>query len=1132
VGQVWDHTGAVVPAAVLSVTNVETNVTVRATSNETGAYEALYLLPGVYHLSAERAGFKTWTQAGVRLRTGERLRIDIRLEVGAVTETVQVTAQAPALESTTGAIAQVIDSRQVADLPLRSGSISWVYGMAPGVVLTSLPYDGPWNIAQSSGLSVAGARAGGIDFNIDGVSNNSYDGQTAFVPPPDMVQEIRIDTAAYDAAIGHTTGGAVNISLKSGTNALHGTLGTWVSSGPMMTRNFFTNRFIFDPTTGPITPQKIKANTPSLRWLRYSVAVGGPVYLPGLYNGRNKTFWEFGWQSHNRRRPVATVHTVPTAAQREGDFSALLALGSQYQIYDPRTTAPSGASRFSRQPLAGNRLPASRIDPAALRILKYFPAPNTAGTADGLNNYARTRQDTQDLYQPVARVDHNFSQRHRMFARYSHTDFYGGFDHLVEGSNVRGRKRQRPHRGVALDNVLVLSPQVVLDVRYGFTWFREFETFKNIGWDLSEFGFPASLLSQLDPQGISFPEIQVAGLLQLGNNGGFNRTNYAHTLLTVLNWNKANHSLKFGADLRGLWENNLTYGNISPRLDFGDAYTRGPLDNSPAAPTGQGLASFLLGIPTGGFTDVNDSRAESSRFYSGFFQDDWRLTKNFTLNLGLRWEYEGPITERFNRSSADFDFRTVNPIDADARARYARQPLPEIPASEFRTVGGLTFLGLGGNPRRLRDPHWTAFMPRLGFAWQLSPRLVVRGGYGIFYGLLGAEFDDVSQPGFNQRTNVVSSLDNGITYVASIANPFPFGLERPLGARGGLTTFLGRSPGFFSSDGRRPYTQRWSYSVQVEPVRQTVVEVGYLGSRSTRLRSPTSFNPVPARYLSTSPVRDQATIDFLSARVANPFVGITGFAGTALFSAANTTRSQLLRPYPHFTDLTTGLPAGSAWYHALTARFERRFSRGLQFQANYTWSKTLEAVNYRNNTDALPEHVVSNLDRPHRLTVSALYELPFRAPRLWNHLAGGWQIQAIYQAQSGAGLAFGNVIYTGRFSDLKLPGSQQSLQQWFNTEGFERRAQAQVANNLRTLPTRFSGVRADGINLWDLSAHKNFRVHERLTVQLRGEAEGAMNHPNFAGPNLNPASTLFGQVTATQTGQEERRIFVGLKLVL
>ncbi|MBI4873667.1 MAG: TonB-dependent receptor [Acidobacteria bacterium] len=1137
-GQVTDSTGAVVPRATVRATNSETRVVTHTVSNQQGAYEIPYLNPGTYRLEAEVTGFKRWAQGSVEVRTGERLRIDVQLEVGNVAESVEVTAESPVLESVTSTVGQVIGSKQSAELPLRGGSLAWLYTMAPGVVLPSLPAGGPWNIDQASAARVAGGGLGSFDFNLDGVSSNSYGGRSAFVPPPDMVQELRIDTTSYDAAIGHSTGGSVNISLKTGTNRLHGTAGVWLATGPMVTRNLFLNKFIFDPNTGPVTPEKIKANTPVDRWWRNSFSAGGPVFLPKIYDGRNRTFWMFGYQGHNRSQPVQNSSSVPTEAQRGGDFSALLRLGSQYQIYDPFTTTPSGA-RFARQPLAGNIIPASRIDPGARIILKYFPLPNSAGSADGQQNYTVPGPKVQIMHAPVVRIDHNIGDRERLFFRYSRTDFDGQFDRLVKDSNVRGRSRRRPHRGAAFDHVWVMSPQWVLDTRYGFTWFQEVESFDNFGFDLKELGFPSSLISQLDPRAVSFPQVMVSGLLQLGNAGGFRETYYSHSLLNTLSWTKGLHAIRFGADIRLLYDNSTTYGNVSPRLNFDPNYTRGPLDNSTNAPFGQGLASMLFGIPTGGYADVNDSRAEASQFYAVFVQDDWRIAKKLTLNLGWRWEIETPTKERYNRATRDFDFLTPNPIEAQARAQYARAPIPEIAAGAFRTPGGVTFLGAGGVPRTIRNPYYGAWMPRIGLAYQLTPRTVVRGGYGIFFSLLGADFSDVSQPGFNQRTTIVPTNNNGVTYIASITNPLPSGMEKPRGASGGLLTYLGRSPGFFSADGRRPYTQRFNFNIQFEPMKRTVLEIGYMGSRSVRQPVSTNFNAVPAQYLSTSPVRDQAVIDFLSANVANPFRGLDGFQGTAFSTGQNTSRSQLLRPFPHFTDLSTGLPAGFSWYHGFTTRLDRRFSSGFLLQANYTWSTTMEAVTYLNDTDSYPNRGVSDLDRPHRLTVSGVWELPFGrgryllrdSPGWLDQVVGGWQVQAIYNAQMGAPLAFGNLIYNGTYGQMVLPAGQRTLERWFNTGGFEKNSRLQLGNNIRTFPARIRPVRGPGINLWDISAFKNFRIREGLKLQLRGEAEGALNHPNLATPNTTPTSTLFGSINATSSGEGERRIFVGLKLI-
>jgi len=1128
-GQVTDNTGAVVPGVTVKATNLDTGVTVRSVTNAQGRYEIPFLIPGPYKVEAEMAGFKTWVQARVDLRMEDTLQIDISLEVGNVNEVVNVTAEAPLVDATSGNVSQVMTSDQISEMPLRSGSLAWAYAMSPGVVLNDRPFDGPWNIDQSSNISVGGSRGYGADYNVDGVSNNAYGGRTAFVPPPDMVQEVRVNVVTYDASLGRATGASVNVSLKSGTNRVQGSLQVSGSGGPMMTRNFFTNKFIFDPTTGPITKEKIDANTPSVRWMRYSAAVGGPVVLPRVYDGRNKTFWMFGYQTHDRVRPNATSYSVPTIPQRSGDFSELLKLGSQYQIYDPYTTVPASNNRFSRSPFPGNVIPRSRLNPVAQKIVNYFPPPNVSGTADFLNNFSYTFQNFQTLNQPVARIDHNFSERHRFFGRYAQSNFHGDFDRQVPNSPVRGRLRARPYRGVALDDILVLSSDFVLDVRYGFTWFQEFENYANSGWDLSEFGFPASLIQAIDPKGRTFPEIAIADLHTLGNVGGFYQTNYSHSILAVANYLRQKHSLKIGADARGLFANEKTYDNASPHLDFAETYTRGPMDNSAVAPTGQGLASFLLGIPSGGWIDVNDSRAASSKFLAAFVQDDWRLSSRLTLNLGLRWEYESPITERYNRFTRDFDFITPNPVEPLVRAKYALSPIAEIPPDQFRVIGGVRFAGREGAPRGLREPYWRAVMPRFGFAYGLKRSLVARGGFGMYYDLLGVDFTDVPQPGFNQRTNAVISTDSGQTYVGSISNPFPFGVEFPKGASGGLMTYLGRAPAFFSADGRRPYVARWNFTLQWQPMRQNLFEIGYLASRGVRVQTSTDFNPVPRQYLSRLPVRDQATINFLTAAVTNPFLGVSGFEGSNWFTQRTVQRSVLLKPYPQFSGLTAPLPAGATWYHAFTARFERRFHRGLQAQVNYTWSKFMQASSYLNPTDDIPEHVVGSFDRPHRISISAIYSLPFGGKNRW---LGGWQAVAVFNGQSGPALSFGNVIYYGTYPEIRLPVSERTIDRWFNTSGFVTASGQQLANNIRTFPSRISAVRADGINVWDLSLQKTFPLKERYRLQFRAQAEGAMNHPNFAPPNTTVTSTLFGKVTATQgSGQEERRIFLGLKFL-
>jgi hypothetical protein len=411
----------------------------------------------------------------------------------------------------------------------------------------------------------------------------------------------------------------------------------------------------------------------------------------------------------------------------------------------------------------------------------------------------------------------------------------------------------------------------------------------------------------------------------------------------------------------------------------------------------------------------------------------------------------------------------------------------------------------------------------------------VRGGYGIFYELLGASINDVNQQGFSQRTNVVPSLDNGLTFRASLANPMPDGALPPAAASAGLLTFVGRSPGFFDPSRRSGYMQRWSLGVQREMPGRVLMEVSYVGNRGTLLDVDRDLTAVPERYYSRSLVRDDANINFMTANVANPFFGIAAFEGTGL-SGRNTSRAQLLTPYPHFAAISTADDIGYSWYHSLQMRVDKRFARGLTIQGAYTFSKFMEAIELLNAYDAAPTEVISPQDRPHHVSVTGIYELPAgrgrrflsRAHPLLDGIAGGWQVQAIYQWQIGAPLGFGNVAYYGAsLNDIKLDRPTPDL--WFNINGFEREPARQLDWNVRAFPLRLSGVRIDGFNQWDISLIKSFPIRERMRFQLRAEAQNALNHAMFAGPNATPTNSLFGRVSATQF-PEQRRITIAGKL--
>ncbi len=1133
-GLITDSSGSVVPNASVSATHLDMNTRTPTASNEAGNYDMQFLLPGVYRIVVEAQGFKRYTREPIEVRVGDTITLNITLEVGAVTETITVTGEAPLLESATANIGQVIDRRQLDDLPIGGGNVLYLAQMSAGVTTTQTPGHNwlPSAVDSMSNIMVAGTRSGSSEFTLDGISNMTRT-NNSFAPPADMVQEFRMQAVSYDASQGHAAGGTVSMSLKAGTNALHGSLKWDVAPNPWQANSFFTNKQIYDTTTGPVTPEKIRLLSPPRKVNRYAATVGGPVQLPRLYDGRNRTFWMYGFQGFNRRNPNNSYHTVPTAAQKAGDFSSLLAINSTYQIYDPATITPAAGGRFSRQPFPGNRIPAARLDPSGRAYLQYFGEPNLPGTVDGRNNYQITHGNSNDFYQNMGRVDHVFNDRHRMFARVTQSwlNFYREDIFL---NRVRGMDRHRKQRGVALDDVYVVSPSLLVNVKYGFTRFIESDFPFSRGWDLSTLGLPASLTSQLDSQAIAFPQTIIDGYADLGHAGGSQYITNYHTFAGSLNQTRGNHSFRYGGEYRVKRENTYSFGNVAPRLEFGNTWTRGPLDNSPAAPIGQGLASFMLGIPTGGGVDLNASRAEQSLFAGLYAQDDWKLTRKLTVNLGLRWEYEGAPTERFNRSVRGYDYATPNPISARARANYAAAPIPELPLASFRTIGGMTFTGLDSQPRGLFVTGKKNIAPRIGLAYQLTPKTVLRSGYGIFFDVVGVDRIHVNQAGFSQRTNLVASLDNGQTFIANLRNPFPDGLVKPGDVN--LATFVGRGISFFPERYPTPYMQRWSFSIQRELPNRMLAEVGYIGNRGTRLATSTQQNPVPRQYLSTSLERDQRTIDFLSAAVTNPFFGLPEFAGSGM-TGRTVGRSQLLREFPHFQGMSAASSDGYSWYHALIARAEKRFSHGYTFNVNYTWSKFMEATSFLNDTDPSTHRVISDQDRPHRLTLTGIYELPIGrgkaiagGARGWvQSVIGGWQAQAIYQYQAGAPIGFGNIIFRGNLHDLVLPASQRTTERWFNVDaGFERSSARQLASNIRTFPLRLTGLRMDGDNYWDMSFSKEFRITERMKLQLRTDWEGAMNHASFSSPNNSPTSTLFGQVTSTRG--EARRIYVGAKL--
>jgi hypothetical protein len=1032
----------------------------------------------------------------------------LSLEIGATSETVTVTDATPLLASTEASLGQVVDERRVLDLPLFAGNAMDLVHLAPGTVNGTdmrLRKAG-FNNAPSQ-FSTDGGGNYQNEFSIDGVSNTYSDGtspRVAFSPPQTAISEFKIQTSVFDASLGHTMGSTVNVSTKAGTNDVHGEMHEWFRHSALDAPDIFQNR----------SGQGLAVYQDN----RYGLSVGGPVVVPKAYNGKNRTFWFFSWEANKFGSAAggSATSTVPTAKMRNGDFSEYLARGSTYQLYDPFTTVKQG-DRYVRQPIPGNIIPTNRIDPVGKKLIELFPLPNQAGTSDFLNNYFRTGKALEDYWVWLTRFDHSFSENHRIFVRL-HRDFWEEDKNRWFNNDVSGIVLNRNNKGFAFDDVYVFNPTFLMNFRYGIT-FQDFpERRVSRGYDLSTLGFSQQLVSLIPDKSLAtIPYVNIAPYTVISNWESGDGYTASTTNSFVLNLSKlqGDHNLRFGPEVRIYRESRNRYNTaVSPQFTYSSAYTK--LNDTSASPTRGGeVAAMLLGVPAGSMS-ITDSYVEQDKYLALYLHDDWKIRKNLTLNLGVRWELETPITERFDRSALHYAFGTPNPLNDAARAKYALSPIPELPADQFRAMGGLTFADSGN--RNYWDGEKNNLAPRVGLAYQPTPKTVIRAGYGVFFASIGVNYTNTNLTGFSQSTPIQASLDNGLTYIANNANPFPTGLIKPPRSAGGLLTNIGQSVSFFAQNRKHPYSQRWSIGIQRELPMKVMVEMSYVGNRNTRININRELSYTPRQYLSTSPVRDQTTIDYLGKTSPSPYYGLNSIFGTTM------TRANLLRPYNQFSSVVLqGDPAGYSWYHSMQSRIERRFANGWTGQLSYTWSRAMEAVEFLNSSDPMPYESVSNMDRPHRVSGSGIWEIPYGHSRRWgsgmpgalNFILGGWQFNGLYQHQSGEPLGFGNRIFTGSLDDIVLSEGQRGVDGWFNVNaGFERSSAKQLASNIRTFPLRFSGVRGPTQDRWDFSMIKNFRISERFNSQFRAETFNAMNHPNLSNPNTDPTSSAFGTITS------------------
>lgn len=1162
-GVITDASGAAVPGARVTVTNMDTRVAGETTSTGAGAYTALYLLPGRYSVSVEAAGFKRLVRDGVELRVSERLALDLQLEVGAVQDVVNVTAEAPLLELNSATTGQIIDRRRITELPLGEGNPMTLIQMAPGIVVTggytsnsALSNSGPSNFE-------ANGSPGGNEFTMDGAPNtadrqSNGAARVGLQPPTDAVEEFKVVTASFDAQHGRTAGGSVDVAVRSGTNEVHGTLYHFVRNDIFSANNFFNNRQGLD--------------RPTRRYNRFGGTVGGPVLLPKIYDGRNRTFFFTSYEQIRPISPSFETWTLPGEAYRRGDFSALANRATPLLVYDPLTARRDGA-RVVRAPLTCNGVPnvvcASRISPIASNFLSYLPLPNT-NFDQPTNNFFGNARPTNDYYVFIARGDHQFSEKHRMFVRYSksyRTELDENSTGRVNGVRATGRIGHRGNDAGVVDYVYIRSASTVLNLRASLARFiQDRVSMASQDFDIRQMGFSPQALALFTAN--TLPQMNISGWANLVEPTGFNNATPTWAFQPTLTRFAGSHAMKMGYDYRVYQQNRREQTYQAGQYSFGNNWTR-INDQNPSIPLeqnqAQSLASFLMGFPTGGNFPLLADNAATAKYQALFFQDDWKVTRRLTLNLGFRYELDMGTTERYNRMIRDFDDSVTSPADAAVRANYALNPIPEIPADQFRLRGGLLFADAQNRSAFRADRN--NFQPRIGGAYQISDKTVLRAGWGMF--MVPFVLDGINQNGFNRNTPLVASDDLGLTFRATLANPFPAGyiaeINRDLGS------LLGQNPGLVvPSERKNGMVHRWQVSLQRELPGRWLVEAAYIGNSGVDLLTTVNANPVFRQYQSLSPVRDQALINFLDTPVANPFRGVEAFTGTNLYTATVVSRRTLLRPFPHFTGLSRERYDGSSSFQSGQLRVEKRFSKGYTMMGSYVWSKYLEAVTLLNDTDPNYERRLNDADSPHRFTLSGIYELPFGRGRTFgsswgkglNMLAGGWQLQGLFQYQAGRPLTLGNVYYSGSLSSLKpvinsstigvLGGTniidnvfQTNIQNtgfYFSDAAVQTNGQLdytkqrndtriQLADNLRTLPSRAANFRDMPIALLDLSVIKNFEFTETVRLQFRAEAINAPNRFHFQGPNLNPRDSNFGRVTSTGSPTLPREFQLGLRLV-
>ncbi len=1152
-GTVKDATGAVVPKVTITATNPATEVSETVTTDEVGRYIFPALRPAFYNLKVEAAGFKTIVRSNVELRVGLQTDLDFGLELGEVTETVQVTSESTLLNTVSAALGTEVTNRYIIDMPLLDRQISNLSFLAPGV--TETIGSGVDDI-RGTNFSSNGQRNATAEVRLDGnlsTTNESGEGGNTIVnyqPSVEIIQEFKLQSNSFSAEYGNNGGTVINIVTKSGTNEFHGS-GYYFFRRPKFDANdFFSN----------------SAGQPKGEYARdqYGGSIGGPIR-------KQKTFFFFDFEKSRNNLPGTITATVPTTAQRGGDFSQTLNEdGSLNLIYNPFDVFEDEEGNLIRNPFPNNIIPADCVrpdgnpclDPVALNLMQLYPEANTGGDPiTGRNNFTQKYVTTNPTYQFDIKIDHILTDKTRLAGRYSHQHSTGEDPYISLHDNPSvldgGRFKENNHNAV-IEHNWTPTPTLLLTSRFGVD--RSFSETRVFEYDPAQVGLSPLLNGYFGLK--RFPEIGPEGYAYLGQSCCTD-TVKGQTLYMInssLSKVWGSHNLKFGGEQRHMFTNFWQPDYPAGQMEFSPTVT---MENvfDPDFSQGNSLATLLLGWGAWGHVGTQPPVADKTKDTGFFVQDDWKVSQRLTLNLGLRYEWSSPFTERFDRLLiTDFDGDTG--IDVPGLGR----------------IRGTSILA--GPDQRTAKADRNNWAPRFGFAYRLTDKTVVRGGVGIYYGFNPAtNFQYVGTPWY-KNVSMYFSKDGDITPFATLSDPFPVGFVGPPGPKYGKLAQWGFDNGYnMSRTVRNAEVYQWSIGIQRELPASMLIEVNYSANRSTHLPFG-GYDGTRNRNFISRENREQWGTQGLEELVDNPFQPF--FQGpNAIFSEPDSVynddqipRINLLRPFPQFDGSFGGLPkfVATSRYNALQFRFEKRYSHGLNFTGNYTFSKMTDDNSMGFNpwvgnlqvsgepqdlTNLRAERGTSGLSTPHRLVLAVSYELPIGRGKPWGKqmnraldaVLGGWKVNSFVSFQSGNPI--GIYMDSGQLADGRQrpsvsgsPRSNLSIRDVVDDRGNffnfsldhqdcpdpDRGAICSPGDQVPgNAPRYLSDVRGDGINNLDLSIFKIFRIRESMELQLRAEFFNFTNTPRFGIPGEAFGSDDFGRIS--EQANQSRHGQIGIRFV-